>query len=1081
MSVPIYKMVIDAYEKKGLQSVFRDVLGWDATNNESEIFKLSNFEVRGDKIASMFKGVGVFRFSFPESQSVSPKIQNEISKVVGLKYAERLLIIQTRTSTTWLWPKRTSGGALTHEKIITNNASMPIFLAQRLAALRFTAADMLQGISLMDLRDKLRGSFDTSTVTKRFFDRFKTQHEVLAKSIEGLESEQAGSYATLLLNRLMFLYFLQKKEFLNGDPHYLQNCLREVRALDSGTTFYNFYRDLLLVLFFDVLNDSEQVCRNPAIAKIIGKVPYVNGGIFGKNDLEKHESIAIPDEAFESIFTFFDSFTWHLDTRPTGKADEINPEVIGYIFEQYINFTAGGKKLNGAYYTKSDVTGYMASQTLVPRLLDTLITGGLDPLILLPTSGVKYMNQSLLHGWSEIENGWAQVTDQAANAWSESPSSWSILDNLDTDDVVCLPGESWVEMFHRREAVDALRDAVARGEIGSVNDLITTNLNSHLLLLDAISAIDSGDDLQATWLALEKISVIDPTCGSGAFLFGALEILETVYGALIDVAEELQNTSAFAKDLIENLTKHPNRRYFIRKKAALNNLYGTDLMVDAVETAKLRVFLALASCLDKTDDIEPLPDLDFNIKVGNLLVGIKDIDDMSRIASGDLTARLALDGLAQPLEEYVACYEEFVSGSENNHGPSQDAKSQLLEKNAAIVARCDHALADMTFVADEDFEHWKDSIKPFHWFAEFPQVFKQGGFDVILGNPPYIKARDYSAAEKRNLVGYETLPFRDLYEVCYERSLDLLAADGRHAFIVMSSIARGDDFSTLRQLISATNRSEWWSTYSIRPASLFTGIKVRNAILVLGPKGNRVVHSTRNNVFTTQTRTWLFDGLEYSKINRIAFEPPLRGGLANGLALDLFALDKGEGKRTDTELYMRNSGKYWYPVLLGSSLIFNDQLHSIGADNVAKTAKLFEFERLNNAISLCAGKLGFFSWALLGDDFNVAESQTLDLRKTLFDPDLNDKLSKAALDVVEAGKNCVILSEYRGTLYPNVNWPAVRDTTDHFDYLYLQNLGLEHHWKNLNIWYRQVMKITREDNQRVRLSREQVSTLLNWV
>ncbi len=95
------------------------------------------------------------------------------------------------------------------------------------------------------------------------------------------------------------------------------------------------------------------------------EVPYVNGGIFETHSIEVRYKIQVRDEYFERIFEFFDDFTWHLDTRPTGNSNAINPDVLGYVFEQYINLTAAGRRENGAYYTKQDVTGYMASTTLV--------------------------------------------------------------------------------------------------------------------------------------------------------------------------------------------------------------------------------------------------------------------------------------------------------------------------------------------------------------------------------------------------------------------------------------------------------------------------------------------------------------------------------------------------------------------------------------------------------------------------------------------------------------------------------------------------------------------------------------------
>jgi len=125
------------------------------------------------------------------------------------------------------------------------------------------------------------------------------------------------------------------------------------------------------------------------------------------------------------------------------------------------------------------------------------------------------------------------------------------------------------------------------------------------------------------------ITILDPTCGSGAFLFAALNILEPLYEAclermegFVEDAQKLGKAPAadFAKVLAE-VDKHPSRRYYIYKSIILHNLFGVDIMAEAVEICKLRLFLKLVSQVDTGRELEPLPDIDFNIRAGNTLVG----------------------------------------------------------------------------------------------------------------------------------------------------------------------------------------------------------------------------------------------------------------------------------------------------------------------------------------------------------------------------------------------------------------------------------------------------------------------------
>ena len=113
--------------------------------------------------------------------------------------------------------------------------------------------------------------------------------------------------------------------------------------------------------------------------------------------------------------------------------------------------------------------------------------------------------------------------------------------------------------------------------------------------------------------------MLDPTGGSGAFLFAALTILEDLYDACLErmewfLAEWPSDTrlNDFRATLIE-VDRHPDRRYFIFKSIIVNNLYAVDIMEEAVEICKLRLFLKLVAQIHWADQIEPLPDIDFNI------------------------------------------------------------------------------------------------------------------------------------------------------------------------------------------------------------------------------------------------------------------------------------------------------------------------------------------------------------------------------------------------------------------------------------------------------------------------------------
>src|SRR5690349_9209099 len=103
--------------------------------------------------------------------------------------------------------------------------------------------------------------------------------------------------------------------------------------------FLTFYQYFLIALFHEgFAKETRERTVDAELAVLLGTVPYLNGGLFDVHELEEQNpKLDIPDGAFERLFAFFDEWDWHLDTRPLRNDREINPDVLGYIFEKYIN------------------------------------------------------------------------------------------------------------------------------------------------------------------------------------------------------------------------------------------------------------------------------------------------------------------------------------------------------------------------------------------------------------------------------------------------------------------------------------------------------------------------------------------------------------------------------------------------------------------------------------------------------------------------------------------------------------------------------------------------------------------------
>ena len=793
-------------------TLFRRMMGWDNPEQRLPVM-VDESLLRPVQVADK-RGVTAWRVDCPNGL---PKRSEQHRVVRKLKRHSRdqLVVFVTPDTHLWLWPEQRSSGV--GYRLVDHQypAHAPTdAVLQRLEQSSFTVAEELRLTSSFVLT-KVRRSFNAEKVTKDFFRQFRQHHKTFGAKLEGIPAgKNRRWYASVLLNRLMFIYFIQRKRFLDNDQNYLRNRLQKVRNHYGPDQFYAFYKQFLLPLFYEGLGSPNPRYDSIDIETMIGRVPYVNGGIFEPHDIETTYDIQIKDEAFEALFHFFDDWRWHLDEKPTGAHNEINPDILGFIFEQYINYTEKGQKEKGAYYTKPDVTGYMAASTILPALADRFVAAGLeDPAILLSGSGDTYIHDSILHG-----------VDQ--------PLPDTLTDSDPPSDELGLPGERWCDITHRRARCKTLRGLLADNtRVWSIDDAITENLDMRGLLADYLTSLATPGECDTAFEVLKALTVCDPTVGSGAFLFAALEVLDPLYEAVLGRAAELHdNNPSSLADCLREARQHSSERYWMLKTLCLNNLYGVDLMDEAPEIAKLRLFLKLAAQIDDVSLVEPLPDLDFNIKAGNLLVGIADEDDADlRIGGGALDLGGELGQIRQVAERVADAYDEFIEAQGADPGTLDHttAKQKLTARLTATRSLADSLLHSLRNESDT-FEQWRASHRPFHWFVEFPSVWRDGGFDVVIGNPPYINKKQVT---DYRWLGYQSQKCPDLYAVCLERAAYLLNAQGHLGMIVMHSLCFGRQYRQLREFLSNAFPALWVSSYAKRPDSIFSGqAQVRNTI-----------------------------------------------------------------------------------------------------------------------------------------------------------------------------------------------------------------------------------------------------------
>ena len=290
--------------------------------------------------------------------------------------------------------------------------------------------------------------------------------------------------------------------------------------------------------------------------------------------------------------------------------------------------------------------------------------------------------------------------------------------------------------------------------------------------------------------------------------------------------------------MLDQATRHPNESYFILKSIMINNLYGVDIMEEAIEICKLRLFLKLVAQVEKPDDIEPLPDIDFNVLAGNTLVGFTSRNEVRRCMTqfGDGQMRLGVEDELQSYTRFEEAAENVDKVFQLFHRMQDDygmnAVDKLREQKRQLLGRLQNLRdqLDRFLAADYDkrnigskaaYKKWRDSHHPFHWFVEFYGIMNDGGFNVTIGNPPYV---ELSAIGEYSIRDTKLIETGNLYSICIERFTQLLHQAGRLGAIVPISSVSTPRMLPLMELLNSDFSPLYLSNFAVRPAKLFTGV-----------------------------------------------------------------------------------------------------------------------------------------------------------------------------------------------------------------------------------------------------------------
>ena len=209
-------------------------------------------------------------------------------------------------------------------------------------------------------------AFSVERLNKDFFTRYKAQYYNFLKLLA--DTKQNRDYVKKLLGRLVFLQFLQKKGWMGvpasrpdwegGDKNYLSHLIEHYEGNDR------ILSDVLEVLFFNTLNEKREGDIADARLGENIKIPYLNGGLFEKDSIDKLD-IDFPYSYFKELMDFFSMYNFTIDENdPDDSEVGIDPEMLGHIFENLLE----DNKDKGAFYTPKEIVQYMCRQSVIQYL-----------------------------------------------------------------------------------------------------------------------------------------------------------------------------------------------------------------------------------------------------------------------------------------------------------------------------------------------------------------------------------------------------------------------------------------------------------------------------------------------------------------------------------------------------------------------------------------------------------------------------------------------------------------------------------------------------------------------------------------
>jgi len=692
--------------------------------------------------------------------------------------------------------------------------------AERIVRLDLSARPHISPLEIQsDIHDT---AFDVEQVTRDFYrqyiDVFNQFVSAIAEHNPTLDLPKQRTNAEhegqLLLDRLMFLYFIQKKGWLNAQDDYLYRRFYDGPRLALSDSSY--YRDAIAPLF-QVLSRPLQPDTPPSI----GHVPFLNGGLFQFDNVGVSLGLTIPNSAFKAAFDgLFEryAFTIEEDT-PLDKAVAIDPEMLGKVFETFVLTREQDKdlrKATGSYYTPRNIVSFMCQQSL-----QAYLTGRWRAQYQ-PVSADGQLPMAMTGGGGQLEIRSVGLAQQ------EIEYNERLLALIVNNEANRLSKD---EARHIRRWLITIRvvdPAVGSGAflVGMMQEIVRL-----ITLLDHYT--DEHDTRASNYSYNLKRELIENSLYGVDLQEQAVRICELRLWLSLVVEFEPEKANRPIQDWLRHVRPLPNLSYRVRAgNSLIEQVMGEPLQLDApgasndllpviqrIRDQKMRYFSMIA--LDEkrvaqtqililkatlTRDYLTFQARRLNDKL-NVTIAMN-VPGMEHAPThAERKARTALEADRDHLEDLAKHADAIRREAYMLDTPSRDMdKLVALEKAlGAFIWKIDFSDAFTPESASVMNGHAANG------HAANGSAANGGGFDICIGNPPYIRQeriKDQKPALERLYKDSVYAGTADLYVYFYAKGLALLRDGGILSFITPNKFLRAGYGERLRSYLASQTRLE---------------------------------------------------------------------------------------------------------------------------------------------------------------------------------------------------------------------------------------------------------------------------------